>query len=126
MGGIYAELIKNRSFEFFKPLMGWKIEQKPFVEGAVTVLNRAGENLPNPRFLRIKSGQDNQAPIALVNEGFRGMGIKEKNGYDFSVQSRTAATGLKLHIELLDAKNNQIGSTVLAIQPSFSIQIIEP
>jgi alpha-L-arabinofuranosidase len=125
-GGIYAELIKNRSFEFFKPLMGWKIEQKPFVEGAVTVLNRAGENLPNPRFLRVKSGIDNQAPIALVNEGFRGMGIKEKNGYDFSVQSRTAATGLKLHIELLDAKNNQIGSTVLAIQPSadFSKQTI--
>ena len=22
-GGIYAELVKNRSFEFFKPLMGW-------------------------------------------------------------------------------------------------------
>jgi hypothetical protein len=24
-GGIYAELIKNRSFEFAKPLMGWTI-----------------------------------------------------------------------------------------------------
>ena len=24
-GGIYAELIKNRSFEFYKPMMGWKI-----------------------------------------------------------------------------------------------------
>lgn len=24
-GGIYAELVKNRSFEFFKPLMGWNI-----------------------------------------------------------------------------------------------------
>ena len=23
-GGLYAELIKNRSFEFAKPLMGWK------------------------------------------------------------------------------------------------------
>lgn len=119
-GGIYAELIKNRSFEFSKPLMGWKIEQKPFVEGAVTVLNRAGENLPNPRFLRIKAGWDNQAPIALVNEGFRGMGFKEKNGYDFSVQSRTDAKGLKLHIELLDAKNNPIGVAILPIQSSVN------
>src|SRR6188768_2353286 len=41
-GGIYAELIKNRSFEFFKPLMGWKVDQQPFKEGAVTVLNRQG------------------------------------------------------------------------------------
>ena len=23
-GGIYAELVKNRSFEFFRPMMGWK------------------------------------------------------------------------------------------------------
>jgi alpha-N-arabinofuranosidase len=38
-GGIYAELIKNRSFEFFKPLMGWKVDQRHFVEGAVTVHN---------------------------------------------------------------------------------------
>ena len=38
-GGIYAELVKNRSFEFSKPLMGWRIEQNPFNEGAVTILN---------------------------------------------------------------------------------------
>src|SRR5215213_1394699 len=24
-GGIYAELIKNRSFEFYRPMMAWKI-----------------------------------------------------------------------------------------------------
>ena len=29
-GGIYAELVKNRSFEFYKPLMGWNVkENKP-------------------------------------------------------------------------------------------------
>ncbi len=27
-GGIYAELVKNRSFEFFKPMMGWTVQQK--------------------------------------------------------------------------------------------------
>lgn len=27
-GGMYAELVKNRSFEFSKPLMGWKTEGK--------------------------------------------------------------------------------------------------
>jgi hypothetical protein len=52
-GGIYAELIKNRSFEFLKPLMGWKVEQRPFTEGAVTVQNRQIGNTANPRFLRV-------------------------------------------------------------------------
>jgi alpha-N-arabinofuranosidase len=32
-GGIYAELVKNRSFEFFKPMMGWKVLGKPLTEG---------------------------------------------------------------------------------------------
>jgi len=54
------------------------------------------------------------------------MGFKEKNGYDFSYLSRTSANGLKLHIELLDAKNQIIGSAVSTIQPSkdFSKQSI--
>jgi alpha-L-arabinofuranosidase len=30
-GGIYAELVKNRSFEFAKPLMGWKILKPGFL-----------------------------------------------------------------------------------------------
>src|ERR1041385_1909580 len=52
-GGIYAELVKNRSFEFFKPLMGWTINRKKFVEGEVLVLNRKEEKSRNPRSLRV-------------------------------------------------------------------------
>ena len=39
-GGIYAELVKNRSFEFFQPLMGWKI-MKPDTTTGVTILNQS-------------------------------------------------------------------------------------
>lgn len=39
-GGIYAELIKNRSFEFFKPMMGWKVLGKPLTEGDFLIMNR--------------------------------------------------------------------------------------
>src|SRR5215217_2083686 len=34
-GGIYAELVKNSSFEFSKPLMGWNVRQNNFDEGSV-------------------------------------------------------------------------------------------
>src|ERR1700748_3563206 len=37
-GGVYAELVKNRSFEFKMPLMGWKPTKKN--DGSVLVLNR--------------------------------------------------------------------------------------
>jgi alpha-N-arabinofuranosidase len=53
-GGIYAELIKNRSFEFQSPLMGWTLQGKNFKEGDVLVQNRQ-ENAANPRFIRVNA-----------------------------------------------------------------------
>lgn len=113
-GGIYAELVKNRSFEFYKPLMGWKVEQKQFSEGAVVVLNRQENSPNNPRFVRITSTDASKGNLGLINEGFRGMGIKKGLRYDFSVMYRQAATGIKMHIELMDAKNEIIGTTILS------------
>jgi len=112
-GGIYAELVKNRSFEFFKPLMGWKVEQQPFKEGAVTVLNREGKNLANPRFLRVSVNDAVSGSVSITNEGFRGMGIKKGLRYDFSFMYRQAAAGITIHAALINAKNEVIGSTLL-------------
>jgi alpha-N-arabinofuranosidase len=30
-GGLYAELVKNRSFEFAAPMMGWKVTLSPTI-----------------------------------------------------------------------------------------------
>src|SRR5436190_19658242 len=76
-GGIYAELVKNRSFEFYKPMMGWTVLQKQFKEGAVEVLNRQENNTSNPRFIRVTAGNATKGSLGLINEGFRGMGIKK-------------------------------------------------
>lgn len=111
-GGIYAELVKNRSFEFYKPLMGWKVEQKKFNEGSVLVLNRQG-NLSNPRFVRITAKQAAKGDLGLNNEGFRGMGIKKDLRYDFSVMYRQPSGRVRLHLELVNAKNEIIGSASL-------------
>ena len=112
-GGIYAELVKNRSFEFSMPLMGWAVHEDKFNEGSVLVLNRQEEDIANPRFVRITKKDANDT-LALTNEGFRGMGIKKGLRYDFSVLCRQQTPGLKLHIELLNAAGNVIGSTTLS------------
>lgn len=113
-GGIYAELVKNRSFEFNKPMMGWSILGKPATEGDFTVLNRGKENIANPRFLRITLHNNAKGSIGLSNEGFRGMGIKNALRYDFSVMYRQTAANVKLHIELVDEKNTVIGTATVA------------
>lgn len=112
-GGIYAELVKNRSFEFFKPLMGWKVNRKQFAEGDILVLNRKQENAANPRYIQVTARNAAKGDLELTNEGFRGMGIKKDVAYDFSVMYRQKAPGIKLHIELVDSTGKNLGGTTL-------------
>lgn len=117
-GGIYAELVKNRSFEFFKPLMGWTVQGKKHTEGDVLVQNRLGneaqeQNTRNPRYIRVTTASATSADLSLTNEGFRGMGIKSGLRYDFALMYRAQSGNLKLHVELLSAKGEPIGQATL-------------
>jgi len=119
-GGIYAELVKNRSFEFFKPLMGWNVRGKKRSEGDILVQNRAESGTSseaqssNPRYIRVSANAANNGDLELINEGFRGMGIKTGLRYDFALMYRVQSGNVKLHAELLDAKGQSIGSGTLS------------
>ena len=112
-GGIYAELVKNRSFEFNKPMMSWRVLGKPATEGDFTVLNRGQENIANPRYLRVTMHKNTKGSLGLNNEGFRGMGIKEGVRYDFSVLYRQTTPNTTLHIELVNEKGENIGGATI-------------
>ncbi len=112
-GGIYAELVKNRSFEFYKPMMGWTVNQSNFDEGSVVVLNRQEANMANPRYISITKN-DAANNLAITNEGFRGMGIKKGLRYDFSVMYRQQKAGLTMQINLINSAGKIIGTAQLA------------
>ena len=111
-GGVYAELVKNRSFEFLWPLMGWERTRDDNVSGKFLVINRGDENPNNPRFLRLTAKTDSIA-YGLINEGFRGMGVKKDNLYDFSIMARKHEGDVKLKIELIDTSGAVLGQTSL-------------
>lgn len=111
-GGIYAEMIKNRSFEFFQPLMGWRVYQSRFREGSVLVINRKEESPANPRFIRVRKDEAGDT-LSLTNEGFRGMGIRKGLRYDLSMMYRMSSPGLRLRLELVNSAGRVIGSEVL-------------
>lgn len=111
-GGLYSELVKNRSFEFNTPLMGWKEVKKNAGSGSILVENRQEKNAANPRYIHLKANAD-KGDFGLTNEGFRGMGFKKDLGYEFSIWSKSATGRLVFHIEMLDAKGLVIGSTTL-------------
>ncbi|MEL7598793.1 MAG: alpha-L-arabinofuranosidase C-terminal domain-containing protein [Proteiniphilum sp.] len=103
-GGLYAELIKNRSFEFPQSLMGWNSF------GKVAVRNDGAPFERNPHYVRLSYSGHAHKHTGLENGGFRGIGLKKEGTYRFSVWARTTAnnTPQKIRVELVDAANNPI------------------
>ena len=113
-GGLYAELIKNRSFEFNSPLMGWSEHTTSPGDGTILVINQSAENANNPRFIRLS--HYNTHAYGLSNEGFRGMGIKNGETYHFSVLARPhSGDALSLRLELKTPAGQTIGSARLPL-----------
>src|SRR5690606_24272675 len=113
-GGLYAELVKNRSFEFDQPRMGWEEVKQDSARGSILIINRQEDHPNNPRYARITV----QAPAGaygLVNEGFRGMGIEKGKQYHFSMLAAApAGARLKARLVLLDEKGQNIGEAALS------------
>ena len=93
-GGLYAELIKNRSFEFDQPLRGWRVLKQDGAAGrAYAVRNKIRPR--NPRYLRIEIDKQGGG-FGLHNEGFRGMGVKQNVPCNFSLLIRRRYTFILL------------------------------
>ena len=98
-GGLYAELVKNRSFEFDQPLRGWRVLKQGGADGR-TYAVRNGDRPRNPRYLRIEIDKQGDG-FGLHNEGFRGMGVKQGVPCNFSLEIRLVRgnpTGLKAEL----------------------------
>src|SRR5262249_34888304 len=83
-GGLYPERVKNRSFEFPDPMMGWKRLARGEAKGALQIYDAGSRSdRPNAHYLQIKS--DSGGGFGLTNEGFRGIGVEQGKEYLFSV-----------------------------------------
>ena len=95
-GGLYAELVKNRSFEFPNAFTGWDIS------GKVTLMND-GPFERNPHYVRLAPAGHSDRHTMIENHGFFGMGVKGGQEYRFSVWARVPDGGkAKLWIDLVE------------------------
>lgn len=95
-GGLYAELVKNRSFEFPQDhLQGWK------AFGKVEVRDD-GPFERNPHYVRLSEPGHPHKWTGLDNEGFFGIGVEKGKQYRFSVWARVPEGSETLRIELVN------------------------
>lgn len=88
-GGLYAELIQNRSFEYtsrdnkkWDSLTAWELVQRDGGKGSVVVATHTPLNPRNPHYavLTVES-----VGAALANSGFDGIALKAGEKYDVSL-----------------------------------------
>ena len=97
-GGLYAEMVKNRSFEFDQPLMGWRAYGN-------FQLKDDGPFENNPHYVRLGYSGHSDKFTGLENEGFFGIAVKEGATYRFSLWARCPEGG-KSALEVSFVKNN--------------------
>lgn len=99
-GGLYAELVKNRSFEFPQRLMGWESY------GNVTVKDD-GPFERNPHYVRLLDAGHPHKHTGLDNVGYFGIGVKEGEEYRLTVWARKLENeNSKIRVELVNISSN--------------------
>lgn len=111
-GGLYAEMVENRSFEFPQRLMGWN------TFGHVTLNDVSPAFSRNPHYVTLESAGAREKQTGLENRGFFGMGLKKDMQYDFSVYARLHLLDgkqTKIRVELVNSRNDVIAQQTLTI-----------
>lgn len=124
-GGLYAELIQNRDFEYdpadcgkdgWGPEYAWNLS-----DGKVTLSlpleskNPLHEN--NKNYLHFSNSEK---ALFLKNEGFDGISLKKGGKYKFSLYANkpNSAKPVALRVDLCDAKGKRVGTGTVKIAKS--------
>jgi len=111
-GGLYPELVKNRSFEFSEPLAGWheimvvSANGIDVSKGELDVRTDDSLNASNPHYLRVRTYDSG---YGFYNTGFRGMGVTAGAEYRFSAYVRTNGP-VAIRATLTNGAGREIGS----------------
>ena len=94
-GGLYGELVKNRSFEFPQSFMGWQ------TFGNVE-LKADGPFERCPHYVVLSDPQHVERRTGLVNEGYFGIGGEKGEEYRFTVWAKAPKGSGRITVQLIN------------------------
>jgi alpha-N-arabinofuranosidase len=111
-GGLYPELVKNRSFEFQEPLTGWhevlgfSSKGLDTPKGEMGVHTEGPLNQSNSHYLRVRVYESG---YSFYNTGFRGIGVENGGEYRFSAYVRSGGPK-SIRATITDESGHELGS----------------
>lgn len=129
-GGLYAELIQNRSFEYtpsdkdnwadetrWQPFTAWEFETRGYGYGTVSIETQWPIHKNNPHYVVIQVEEPGQEGVGIKNSGFDGIPVKAGEKYDFSVFARVLSEKeIPLTVQLRNRKGEVLGEASFPIQ----------
>ena len=116
-GGLYAELIQNRSFEYspgdhgnWNAFTSWEYITQGYGYGTVSIETQSPVHPNNPHYVVLNVEEEGSEGIGFKNSGFDGITIKAGENYNFSVfLRRLSGKAIPVGVKLLDRKGIVIG-----------------
>ena len=106
-GGLYAELVENRSFEFKNSLESWTIEKAGSSDGTANTIKDNPLNKNNPTYIEVESISAGDG-LRLINDGYKGITVKKNNKYDFSFWARNINGTVPISVQVENSKGDVI------------------
>lgn len=116
-GGLYAELIQNRDFEYlpsdrrgdkkWHPLKGWSLNNSEMGSVDIQTTNPVHSNTPHYALMQVK-----KLGLSLINEGFDSINVRKGHIYNVSLWVNSPKS-TSYRVSILDNKGEKIGSTKL-------------
>ncbi|HRG24876.1 MAG TPA: alpha-L-arabinofuranosidase C-terminal domain-containing protein [Chitinophagaceae bacterium] len=138
-GGLYAELIQNRSFEYnpterkeWHPLYNWDYFTTGYSYGNVNIETSQPVHPNNPHYIILEAEHIYQqdGSVGIKNQGFDGIVVKAGNLYQFSVFAKQLSIEpVTLKISLQNRKGEVLAEqnlTVSSIQWGKQTAVLQP
>ena len=132
-GGLYAELIQNRSFEYnpterkeWNPLYYWEYITPGFSYGRISVETATPVHPNNPHYIVLdiehvghEAKYTGESGVGLKNTGFDGIVIRAGEKYNFSVFARQLSKSpISLKVSLQSSKGKILAENIFSTSTS--------
>jgi alpha-N-arabinofuranosidase len=110
-GGLYAELIRNRTFRSdWTGILNWFLIEKGTASAKVTVDRKEGPSAALPQSAKLEVAKaDAKSPAGLLNEGYWGIAVRPNTRYSGSLFAKIGSEGaLPVTIALVANESGQV------------------
>ena len=126
-GGLYAELIQNRSFEYaateqpaWNNLTGWALVERGEGKGSLLVSTVDPIHPNNPHFAVLQVKEPGEG-VGLMNTGFGGIPVRAGESYDLSLFARVLFVGNRwapheAEVRNQPSRNRSLGALIARLE----------